>query len=443
MSRQTAELPLNSIAVQQADNQFYADHPELIENGKRIPLDNDDPAQAGLRREWMALYNAKNKKQPPARPPNKKPADTCASCPGDLLVQVVDQDGKPVDGATVQADGVTMTSDAGGYADFGSVAAKEYDISASKEGYGQILVYPGTAKVSPGTTTTATLGLKKCVTSRLTTPKLIARGSEGLTPPIKSISIPGSIGGPLTLDFGQDTTFGTGGTLVAGDEVGSTESVLKTKMSKLLKDFAWDDPDKIAESEYTVFQSKKSAPEIYTDPNLDKAVPLSENFKDYPSKVLAAPPVVPPAGKVRIHQALEAAGWDINAVTPITDLGVPALNAGDNPGLTSRSTKDRATGLFTLINSVTHVLAFVEKYEFDSCKQDYTIQLVLELYDSFGLDDEDIRKFGYVDSVFAGKNYTKDAEAITAWWQLQHQFGYAPLITKVVVRPAPFTVSTK
>jgi hypothetical protein len=442
MSRQTAELPLNSVAVQQADNQFYADHPELIENGNRIPLDNDDPAQAGLRREWMALYNAKNKKKPPARPPHKKPDDTCSTCPGDLVVQVVDQDGKPVEGATVEADGLTQTSDASGHADFGTIPAKVYDISASKEGYGEILVYPNTATVSPGSTTTATLGLKQCVTSRLTTPKLIARGSEGLTPPITSISIPGSIGGSLTLDFGQDITFGTGGTLVAGQAVGSTEAVLKAKMSVLLKDFAWNDPDKKAESEYTAFQSKKSAPEIYTDPNLDMAVPLSEHFQDYPSLVLAAPPVVPPAGKVRIHQALKAAGWDINAVKPLTDLGVPALNAGDNPGLFSNSTKDRATGLFTLINSVTHVLVFVEKYEFDSCQEQYTIQLVFELYDVFGLDDEDIRKFGFK-ATSALKNHTADAESITAWWQLQHQFGFAPLITKVVVRPAPFTVSTK
>ena len=61
MSRHRVELLLNSVAVQQADNQFYANHPELIEDGKRIPLDPDDPAQAGLRSEWMDLYNVKNK----------------------------------------------------------------------------------------------------------------------------------------------------------------------------------------------------------------------------------------------------------------------------------------------------------------------------------------------------------------------------------------------
>jgi hypothetical protein len=267
-------------------------------------------------------------------------------------------------------------------------------------------------------------------------------GSEGLTPPTLSVNIPGSVGGTLKLDFGQDITFGTGAPLAAGVEVGSTEAELKEAMSVLLEHFAWDDKDKKAEKEYGVFQSKKSGLEIYTDPNLDEAVRLSQNFKDYPRRVLAAPPVAPPTGKVRIHQALAAAGWDINAIAPITDLGVPALNEGDNPGVFSKSSGDRATGLFTLINSVTHVRVFADQYEFDSCKQEYTINLVIELYDSFGLDDEDVRKFGYK-ATQDFKNLTSDAQAITAWWQLQHQFNYAPLITKVVVRQGPFVVSTK
>src|SRR5215475_3775733 len=162
MSRK-AELPLDSAAVKAADDQFYANHPELIQDGKRVPLDPHDPAQASLRSEWMDLYEA-NKKKPAAVPPaRKKPADVSAGCPGELVIQVVDQDGKPVSGATVKADGLTKTSDSGGFANFGKVPPKEYDISATKRDFGRIEKYPDTVNVPSQATTMATLGLRPCL----------------------------------------------------------------------------------------------------------------------------------------------------------------------------------------------------------------------------------------------------------------------------------------
>ncbi|MEO8280520.1 MAG: hypothetical protein ABI564_12570 [Ideonella sp.] len=51
--------PLDPAAVKAADDQFYANHPEFIgPDGKRIPLSATDPAQADLRREWVASYVA-------------------------------------------------------------------------------------------------------------------------------------------------------------------------------------------------------------------------------------------------------------------------------------------------------------------------------------------------------------------------------------------------
>jgi len=47
---------LNNAAVIAADEDFYAQHPEFVEDGKRIPLDPHDPIQAPLRREWMDSY---------------------------------------------------------------------------------------------------------------------------------------------------------------------------------------------------------------------------------------------------------------------------------------------------------------------------------------------------------------------------------------------------
>ena len=45
----------------------------------------------------------------------------------------------------------------------------------------------------------------------------------------------------------------------------------------------------------------------------------------------------------------------------------------------------------------------------------------------FGLDDKDVQEYG------ADGGYDSDAaEGISAWWQLQHQHNYAPLITRTI-----------
>jgi hypothetical protein len=205
----------------------------------------------------------------------------------------------------------------------------------------------------------------------------------------------------------------------------------------LLSVFARGDTDGKAKREFDAFLSKQSTLQIYTDPKLDKAIEVDENFATYPDRVLAAPgtPFSNPR-KTRIHQALEAARWDINQVQLIADLGPPAFNAGDK--FPWKATKDWDNGLAVMIDSVQYVLVFVDQYEHDFCKQQYKITLIFELYDIFGLDDEDIKTYGATGSIFDHP----PQEGITAWWQLQHQYDYAPLITKAVVTKN-FTVSTR
>ena len=95
-------------------------------------------------------------------------------------------------------------------------------------------------------------------------------------------------------------------------------------------------------------------------------------------------------------------------------------------------------GLFLMINGVAYVFVYVQAYEYHSCTEEYTIKLKFALYDVFGLDDVDLNRFG-ADTDWS----TSDtAMGITAWWQLQHQFGYVPLITRAVVE-RDFTVSTR
>ena len=186
---------------------------------------------------------------------------------------------------------------------------------------------------------------------------------------------------------------------------------------------------------------------------------------------------IPQSPNSRIHQALQASAWDVNSATVCNPVA-PAFNDGAghdmNVAIVLRS-GDFGNGLFVMIDSVTHVLVFVNSYEYDRCRQQYTISSTFELYDSFGIDEDDIRKFGtgserWQKAVNARKaaeaakiaavvaqsdlgqaaaeiarleaqEIIDAAEGITAWWQLQHQFNYAPLITKATVKRT-FTVST-
>ncbi len=75
--------PLNHDAVRTADDDFYAKHPELVKNGKRIPLSAIDPSQADLREEWADLYKKHGGKEEgdQNKPPAKKPDDPVQPCP--------------------------------------------------------------------------------------------------------------------------------------------------------------------------------------------------------------------------------------------------------------------------------------------------------------------------------------------------------------------------
>jgi hypothetical protein len=59
----------------------------------------------------------------------------------------------------------------------------------------------------------------------------------------------------------------------------------------------------------------------------------------------------------------------------------------------------------------------------------YCIGLKYIFYDVVGLDD-DLREFGAASEWFGASTASV---GITAWWQLQHQHGYAPLVTRITV----------
>ncbi len=83
-----------------------------------------------------------------------------------------------------------------------------------------------------------------------------------------------------------------------------------------------------------------------------------------------------------------------------------------------------------MINGVQHVYVIATHYYYDKTSNIYCIKLKYLFYDVFGLDDKDLDEYGAMSD-----SWYKSAAGIgiTAWWQLQHQHGFAPLVTRIVL----------
>jgi hypothetical protein len=258
-------------------------------------------------------------------------------------------------------------------------------------------------------------------------PRLIAQVHEKVSTVAGTFKTKAADGGTWSLEFGNDITYGTGGKLPFGEQVSSVEADLKKIILVLAK--TYDKTGTKAANEFNEFLKKKSTPPIYSDPALDSTVESDDNFIAFSDFTLNAPGGrhYDPA-RIRLHQALRSNGWDVNKVVELIGLGVLAFNDG-NPYPVFNS-RDHANGLTIMIDTVAHALIFVSDYSYSSSRGTYDIELVFELYDAFGLDDEDMAKAGYKAKL---ANRLEENRGFTAWWQLQHQFAYAPLVTKVAL----------
>lgn len=265
-------------------------------------------------------------------------------------------------------------------------------------------------------------------------PRIVAIAKEpGLNPKYK-FADPDLPGPPP--QYGEDFTFGTNGVAPNGENVGSTEAELKPKMRHLLDYFAADDKTGMASRLFSQFLAKQNQVTYFTDKDLDKAAAAHENFQSFCLAALGVPypfGVTPAAGKIRIHQALKAANWDISKMVAPTDLGAPAFNLGNNaPFYIKDATGDWANGLAVMIDAIQYVYVVATHYHYDQATNFYCIRLKFMGYDVFGLDDNDVDKYG----AKKDNSWTKFGEmgvGITAWWQLQHQHAYAPLVTRFIV----------
>jgi hypothetical protein len=289
-------------------------------------------------------------------------------------------------------------------------------------------------------------------------PKVVAIAQDTYLTPTYPIADPDLPAPAPTPKYGQDSTFAVGRVAPAGYDAGKTPADLKPRMEDLLGIFAAGDGTGMARRLFTRFFSKLSKVEYFIDKDLDAAADAHDNVRYFcnaalnaPASASAPPPVV---GKSYIHQALKAADWDLNKLTTATGLGVPAFNKGDK----YFETGDFNNGLGLMINGVQYVYVLALHYGYDKDNKQYCIHLKYLFYDVFGLDDDDLQEFGITNAkaiaARAGTTTSRfipivgplaspatdladrkitAALGIVAWWQLQHQHGYAPLLTRASV----------
>ncbi len=259
-------------------------------------------------------------------------------------------------------------------------------------------------------------------------PKLVALAQDSYLTPTNPFADNENLPGIIAPKYGQDFTSGYRRAAPGKQDVGSTPAVLKPKMRKLLDIFAAGDKTGMASRLFDAFLADTCRNVTYfDDASLNAAANVHPNIEFFCNAALSAPNSSQISiGKTRIHQALKTANWDISKLYTPTDLGVPAFNRGSKV----RSTEDFDNGLGLMINGVQYAYVMATHYKYDKDANKYSITLKFIFYDVFGLDDDDLKEFGASSDSILSSNA---AIGITAWWQLQHQHGYTPLVTRIVI----------
>jgi hypothetical protein len=282
-----------------------------------------------------------------------------------------------------------------------------------------LVVTPPVAPVAPAPSPATTL-------PPIVPPRLVARATDRYLTPANPF--PDAVNLPATVvpRYGQDITFGLRRPAPLGHNVGGTPRDLDPRMRGLLDVFAGDDRSGMARRLFDAFLLPQRGVTYFDDPALNAAAGGHPNIQHFITASLGAPSAPPPGGAVRIHQALRTAGWDLRRLVTPSDLGVPAFNTGTS----YFASGDYGNGLAVMINGVQYAYVLATHYRHDAAAGLYTIRLRYIFYDVFGLDDDDLREFGAMED---GLLNSKAGVGITAWWQLQHQHGYAPLVTRITV----------
>ena len=264
--------------------------------------------------------------------------------------------------------------------------------------------------------------------------KVVAIARDKYLTPTVSFPDPANLSMVSPPKFGQDITTSRGRPAPHNQSVGRTPAELTPKMEKLLSIFASGDKGGMARRLFNEFLGGKKKVEFFEDPTLNQAAAAHGHIQAFCAAAMgipAAPHAIwgrgggrMPAPARRIHQTLKEAGWDISKLVAPGDLGVPAFNDGDK----YFSTGDFNNGLGLMVNGVQYAYVLATHYLYDAKAGRYCIKLKYLFYDVFGLDDDDLEEFGSPSTTAMPQKV-----GITAWWQLQHQHGFAPLVTRIVV----------
>jgi hypothetical protein len=206
-------------------------------------------------------------------------------------------------------------------------------------------------------------------------------------------------------------------------------------MSKLLTIFAAGDTTGTAKRLFDLFLARQLTVGYFEDRSLNAAAmhhPHMDAFCKVAVGIPSAVPIVWAGGRSTARACSqthspgsEGRGTGHQPNDHTRRPGCARVHDGDK----TFSTGDFDNGLGLMINGVQHVYVLATHYLYDVKAASYCIRLRFLFYDVFGLDDKDLETFG-ADST---SNIFDSKIGITAWWQLQHQFGFAPLVTRIIL----------
>jgi hypothetical protein len=174
----------------------------------------------------------------------------------------------------------------------------------------------------------------------------------------------------------------------------------------------------------------------FTHPTLDQVMAKDPNFMDYRNRVLIGV----------VKQLKTKVNWKLSAfekekhLFKSRDQDKPNVNVSELPNMAFHDKlKNTANGLLMCIDAVARTEVYLTEYKPPNAQGICKMKLKFKVIDTFGLDDEDIIKYGerygwaevLRNPVQVGLSKLAKG-GFSAWWLLQHKFGCVPF--KVLVQ---------
>jgi len=210
--------------------------------------------------------------------------------------------------------------------------------------------------------------------------------------------------------------------------IGVSEAKLKSNMLELMRagTTVKNGMGSVAEDMVNHFIANSGGE--YENSTLENVIGNDENFKVFVIRVM-----------YKILIKLKSVNWDLSQIKDTPDLvrfDNVAFNTADNHN----------DGLTITIDGVEHVEVWITEYKPPpSINAPCYIKIKFVLYDTFGLDPDDIKKYGkrkddsalrYItdwnDTTMQIRVQNTVGYGFNSWWLLQHYFNHKPFTTKVI-----------